>query len=185
MTWHEGHHVPPRVDCPYPNLWTAPDRIATEDEVADAWAALVRALKPACVVELGTYRGYTTAKIGRVLKEQGFGILYAVEMYTLPAEQTRHAVEGLPVEVHQIRSLEFVPPRPVDVLICDTEPEIRPEEVVYYRQFASPRCVIIVHDTAFPESKFVQMRQRLEALDRVQWVFLPTPRGFGIGRYVD
>lgn len=186
MTWRESRHIAPRPDCLYPDLWTAPDRIATEDDVADLWVALIRALKPQCVVELGAYWGYTTEKLGRAVKEQGFGKVYAIELDGSRAEAVRKRVleADLPVIVYQEYSLRFTPPHPVDLLICDTEPENRVDEVVYYRQFMSAVGVVIVHDTAFQEAKFVEMRQKLENLPFVRWVFLPTPRGCAIGRYV-
>lgn len=62
-----------------PETYTAPKRIAAEDEVADFIAALVRLVKPRRVLEVGTAYGHTSAKIGTALQANGFGELDTID----------------------------------------------------------------------------------------------------------
>lgn len=170
-----------RLDCPYPERWTAPDEYASEHEVSDFMAALVHLLKPDVVVETGAYHGDTSRAIGIALAKEG-GHLYALEIVSERAGVVAQKTAGLPVTVVRASSLDWEPPAAIDLLFLDTELAIRPLEVRRFRAWASPRCVLVMHDT---ESG--QLQRALDQLARegetTRWVNLPTPRGLAIARY--
>lgn len=49
--------------------------------------ALIRSLKPAVCVEIGTYRGYAACYMAQALKENGSGVLYCVDNWSLNSSQ--------------------------------------------------------------------------------------------------
>lgn len=59
--------------------WAYDGTKATEREVADFLAALIRLSKPAVVVETGTYTGTTTRRLAEALKANDYGHLYTIE----------------------------------------------------------------------------------------------------------
>jgi tRNA A58 N-methylase Trm61 len=171
-----------RAECPEPGRWLAPDGIATEADVSLLLAALVRALKPDLVVETGAYLGHTTAAIGHALAAEARGRLYALELAEDRADHAARKVAGLPVTVVCADSRTWEPPGRVDLLFADSEYDARILEVRRYRLFASPRCLVVAHDTVMAD-----YRRGLEQLAAegvvTPWVYLPTPRGLGLARY--
>ena len=176
----ESQWVAPSPDCPRPELWHAPDRAATEIEVSQFLAALCVALRPARVLETGAYRGHTSEAIGKAL--EGVGHLDSLEIDEAAANEASARVEGLPVTLHRVSSLDFVPKEPLDLIFFDSEYDLRPTEIVRFREFASNRCVWVLHDS--------RNEALVEALEKLQGdgviaelIKLPTPRGFALGRY--
>lgn len=178
----ESEWTAPSDDCPNPELWHAPDRAATEVEVSHFLGALCTVLRPRRVLETGAYRGHSSEAMGRALV--GIGHLDTLEVDPALAQETRARVEGLPVTVHEVSSLEFIPKEPLDLIFFDSEYDIRPLEMARLSRFASQRCVWALHD-----SRHDGLRAALEDLrkrDLVTEVLqLPTPRGLALGRYID
>lgn len=50
---------------------------------------LIRSLKPAVVVEVGTYKGYAASWMAQALKENGAGHLYCIDNFTLLDHESR------------------------------------------------------------------------------------------------
>jgi hypothetical protein len=177
----ESEWTAPSDDCPNPELWHAPDRAATEVEVSQFMGALCTVLRPRYVVETGAYRGHTSEPMGRALV--GVGHLDTLEIDPGLAREARTRVEGLPVTLHEVHSLEFVPTAPVDLFFFDSEYDIRALEMARFRQFASRRCVWALHD-----SRHEGLRSDVDELRKdgvvTQVLHLPTPRGLALGRYV-
>lgn len=177
----ESQWTAPLPDCPRPELWHAPDRAATEIEVSQFLGALCVALRPARALETGAYKGYTSEAIGNALV--GIGHLDSLEIDAALAKEARTRVEGLPVSLHRVSSLEFVPEEPLDLIFFDSEYHLRPLEIARFRQFASKRCVWVLHD-----SRHEGLREALEDFQEsgliTGVIHLPTPRGLALGRYV-
>ena len=136
-----------RPECPEPGRWIAPDGIATESDVSRFIAALVTMLKPDLVVETGAYLGHTTEAIGKALELEGRGRLIALEIAGDRALSVQERVRGLPVQVAYTDSLVWMPSGLIDLLFVDSEYDARVEEVRRFRPLASPRCVVVAHDT--------------------------------------
>jgi predicted O-methyltransferase YrrM len=172
-----------RPECPDVARWTAPDGVATETEVSALLAALVRALKPDLVIETGAYLGHTTEAIGRALQTEGRGQLVTFEIAGDRAAHVAVKCVGLPVIVMPQDSRTWRPAtKTLDLLFVDSEYAARVEEVRWFHGSASPRCVVVAHDTVMGD-----YRKALEELVAenivTPWVFLPTPRGLAIARY--
>ena len=176
----EQHHA--RVECPEVGRWSAPDLQASEAETSRCLASLVDLLKPDLVVETGAYLGHTSQAIGQALVLVGRGRLVTLERHPERAAEARARTAGLPVTVETADSTAWEPPGPIDLLFLDTELGTRPQEIARFAPWASPRCVLVVHDTQDPA-----LRGALDGLARegvtTPWVYLPTPRGIGLSRY--
>jgi hypothetical protein len=177
----EQHHA--RVECPEVERWTAPDVLASEDEVARFLAGMVDLLKPDLVVETGAYLGHTSAAIGRALLAVERGRLVALERDPQRAAEARVRTAGLPVTVETTDTLTWTPPSPIDLLFLDTELATRPAELRRFAPWASPRSVVVVHDT-----HDAALRTALQACTEDGltggWTFYPTPRGIGTARLI-
>lgn len=135
------------------------------------------------MVETGSYLGHTSEAIGRALKAEGRGRLKTYEIHPERAAFVASRVSGLPVDVYAQDSRSFVLSGPgLDLLFVDSEYGARIEEIRLFKQFASPRCVIVAHDTVVES-----YRRALEGLAKegvtTPWILLPTPRGLGLARY--
>ncbi len=180
----------PRPECPEPSRWDAPDEWATESDVSRFVGDLVRVLKPDYVLETGSYHGYTSEQIGQALADLGRGRLTTIEISHDSAERARARCAGLPVTVITNRSQHVTPDEPIDLLFLDSGWTDRMEELRYFKAWASPRCVIAVHDSAVPVS-YPGVPAFFASLEAVvtegivhPWLRLPTPRGLAITRYV-
>lgn len=181
--------VPPRAECPEPARWLAPDGNATEKDVSALIGAFVRALKPDYIVETGSYYGDTAAVMGHALKVLGRGELLTIDIDPDMAALTRKACEDLPVTCVVAKASDVVPTAPIDLLFIDCDLKDRLRQIRNFRQYASPRCVILVHDTALIEAcegipEFYAEMARAVADGIVEpWLRLPTPRGLSMSRY--
>lgn len=179
----------PRPECPEPGRWSAPDEWATETDVSRLLGDLVRALKPDYVVETGSYVGYTAREIGLALAELGRGQLLSIELAKAKADLARERVKGLPVTIVTNRAAHVEPSQPIDLLFVDSSWEDRMVEVRHFRQWASPRCVIVAHDSAVPVSYpgvpafYASMDAAVADGTVLPWLKLPTPRGIALTRY--
>lgn len=181
--------VAPRSECPEPERWLAPDEWATETDVSRFLGDLVRVLKPDYVVETGSYHGYTAEQIGVALRDLGRGHLLSIELAEQKARQARLRTSGLPVTIVTNRAADVEPSQPVDLLFVDSGWADRMQEVRHFHWWASPRCVIVAHDSAITDAYtgvkgFYKDMQAVVDEGLVQpWFKLPTPRGLALTRY--
>lgn len=190
MTLHsEARFTRPRPDCPNPGHWHAPDAHATEAEVTELVAAMVRALQPELVVETGTHTAATAIAIGRALARNGHGRLVTIELNAAKAAKATEAIardfietdagpSPLPVTVVAGDSRAYTPEQPVDFAFFDSSFDARVPEYRHLRASFSPRAVVMFHDTG-PHHP---LRDKLRQLDDLDLIYLPTPRGVAIGR---
>lgn len=178
----ESQWTVPSPDCPRPELWHAPESAATEIEVSQFLGALCIALRPARALETGAYKGYTAEAIGTALVD--IGHLDSLEIDGDFAKEARTRVKGLPVSLHEVSSLEFVPEEPLDFIFFDSEYDLRPLEIARFKRFASRRCIWALHDSR-QESLQAALEELREDGSITDLINLPTPRGITLGRYVD
>jgi predicted O-methyltransferase YrrM len=162
----------------------APDGVATETDVSALIASLVGALKPDLVVETGAYLGHTTREIGARLAIEGRGRLIALEIAADRAACAAQRCQAFPVEVIAGDSLAWTPPprARIDLLFLDSEYETRLKECRRFKPWASPRCVIVAHDTVIANYRKGLEQLAVEGIT-TPWVHLPTPRGLSLARY--
>jgi hypothetical protein len=172
----ERRFTAPRVDCPHPERWHSTDDQSTELEVSELVAALVTATQPDFVIETGTAYGQTAELIGRALKRNGQGRLVTLEVDPERASSAAKRCQGLPVEVVQASSLEYTPPRAVDLAWFDSLCDLRPAEFRRWLPYMHDRTVVGFHDTG-PQHPVRKLLQPLEAEGLIAPLYLPTPRG--------
>lgn len=177
----ESRWTAPRPECPNPEHWHAPDAYATETEVTELVAAMVRALQPEFCIETGTHTGDTTEAIGRALERNGHGRLVSLETDIDKADAARKRCKGLPVIVLGYSSLAYTPPSPVDFAWFDSDCAIRPAEFERYLPHMHDRTVVGFHDTG-PQHPVRGLLAPLEHRRVIEPLYLPTPRGVMFAR---
>src|SRR4051812_15337510 len=105
----ESRFTRPTALCPNPHRWWSTDDDSTELQVSEMVAGLIRGLQPDYCVETGSAFGQTTETIGKALLKNGHGILHSLETDPGRVAQTRARIDGLPVTVFQMASLDFTP----------------------------------------------------------------------------
>jgi hypothetical protein len=176
----ESTWTPPRPDCDT-FLWHAPDGMATESEVSDLIAALVRSLRAKTVLETGTYLGHTARKIADALAEHD-GFLWTLEQDQSSYRLAVNVLHGLPAEVLLVDSLEWEPEATFDLVFFDSDIETREAEMRKYREFAAPHCLWALHDSRDERLQLALKRLESEGLINSP-LQLNTPRGIAIGRF--
>src|SRR6266567_421631 len=177
----ESTWTPSRPDCPYPERWSSVDAYATESEVTELVAAMVRALQPEFVIETGSWVGTTTQAIGEALVRNGHGELISLEISPDMCQRANQRCAGLPVTVLPTSSLDFMPTRPVDFAWFDSDPRLRPVEFEQYLPWMHARTVVGFHDTG-PQHPVRALLAPLEAAGVLTPLYLPTPRGVCFSR---
>jgi len=175
----ESTWTAPRPDCPRPEWWHAHGAGATEIEVTELVAALVRALQPEIVVETGVLHGQTTRAIGDALARNGHGTLYALEIMYEYARIAAAELRHMPVHVLAADSTGWIPPGPIDFAFLDSELDTRAREIEHFWPWLHAGTVLAIHDTGphHPVRKTLdQFADKLVLLD------LPTPRGVTLAR---
>ncbi len=183
--------LPGRPECPEPARWVARDSEATEHDVSMLIGAFVWAIKPDYVIETGTYRGDTTVMIGQALQALGRGHLVSIDIDHQATLFTAERLngQGLPVTLMTCKASTFIPTEPVDLIFIDCSLDDRLAQLAAFRPYASPRCVILMHDSALPPGSPEVAQLNAEANLAVDdglvlpWTKLPTPRGLAISRY--
>lgn len=176
----ESNYTAPRTDCPHPEWWHSDDADSAEHEVSELAASFVRALQPELVVETGTAWGATAEAIGRALQTNGHGRLISLEIDAERVTFSQKRCSGLPVEILQQASLEFIPTESVGFAWFDSLFHLRAAEFRHLRPFLSPGAIVGFHDTG-PQHP---LRPSIETLksEGLEVLFLPTPRGVAFGQ---
>ena len=174
----ESDWTKPNDWCPHPGRWHSTDPQSTELEVSDLVGALVGALQPDYVVETGTCLGQTAACIAIALQRNGRGHLDTIEPDAQRAQFARTRVaafmEGPPMTVHEVKSLDFTPTGPIGFAWLDSRMELRVPEFERYRPWMRPGTVVGFHDTAPHHGDWAD---ELHSLAGTRAITLRTPRG--------
>lgn len=178
----ESTWTPARPDCPFPERWSSVDAQATEVEVTELVATMVRALQPDFVVETGSWVGTTSQAIGEALQRNGRGQLVCLEINPYVAQIAANSCNGLPVTVLTTSSLNYTPEQPIDFAWFDSDTRVRPEEFRRFLPWMHDRTVVGFHDTG-PQHAVRALLEPLEAEGLlVSPLYLPTPRGVCFAR---
>lgn len=169
--------------CPRPELYTAESPQATEDEVLELLAAVVRCIKPLHVLETGTHYGAGTLALARALARNGVGKVFSLEENPAFAQAARARLQDLPVEVITTPARKWVPPAGVrfDVAFFDTsDKRALVEEFRHFHPWLSRGGIVAFHDTgsAWPTREFLR---ELEREGRARLIDFWTPRGVTLG----
>ncbi len=171
----------PTPECPNPRLWSMYDSMTAEAEVLEFLLCLVTTLKPALIVETGSFLGISTLWMAQGLKRNGFGRIISCEYdpIVFAKAQEKIAASGLQewIELRNESSLEMAVEGRIDLLFSDSDMPIRRQEVTRFLPQINPHGVILMHDAS---SHLKTVREAALAMEQdglLSVVLLPTPRG--------
>lgn len=171
----------PTPECPHPERWHMYDSMTAEVEVLDFLKALVTTLKPELVVETGTFSGLSTLRIAEGLKQNGVGRVITCEwdkkVYDAAKKRFAESGFGKWIEARNASSLEMKVNGCIDLLFCDSDPELREKEVRRFLPQMNPYGLILIHDASSHMKSVREAALRLEAEGLLSVLLLPTPRG--------
>jgi predicted O-methyltransferase YrrM len=182
--WYsEANFSPPRPLCPTPAHWNTVDIQATEAEVIDMVAGLIRGHQPDIVLETGTSRGYLTLTVSAALEANRHGTIHTYE----PDKQTMAEATALwqanpeisgRIVAHEAESMAapWTGP-PIDFAWHDSLTDLRQPEFDFFLPHYSDRAVVCFHDTA-PRFGVWSNRLRARLFDAgFSYLDWPSPRG--------
>jgi prolipoprotein diacylglyceryl transferase len=171
----------PTPECPHPERWHMYDSMSAEVEVLDFLKSIVNTVKPELVVETGTFSGLSTLRIAEGLKQNDVGRVITCEWdkKVFDAAKKRFAESGLGkwIDARNESSLEMKVSGQIDMLFCDSDPELREKEVRHFLPQMNPYGVILIHDASSHMKSVREGALRLEAEGLLSVLLLPTPRG--------
>jgi len=180
----------PTNECPNPSQWQCFDDMATEVEVLELLYSLVRAMRPAVIVETGTYKGIGTYYLATAARDNGFGEVHTAEPFAHLAREARSrlAAKGLTnVTVHQKTGVDMIfrMSKTVDFAFLDSNMETRVPELVTLYPMLKDGAIVAVHDTNTFHATYGGPRKGITDLANeltMQLIQLDTPRGLTLLR---
>ena len=159
------------------HLWSCPDAEASEYETSHFIGALVALTKPKVAVEVGAYRGFTTAAIGKSMLGNGRGELHAFEGDKARAAEANGRCVGLPVSVRALIDTDFDVQQLglIDLLFIDGHLHNRQESYEHWAWRVTHRGLIVVHDSL----KYAAVSRFAERIPYPR-IHLRTPRGLTV-----
>ncbi|HEY1796705.1 MAG TPA: glycosyltransferase [Stellaceae bacterium] len=179
-------NTPQPVNGTPARLWSMYDSRTAESEVLDLILALVRLVKPAHVIETGTWLGLSSRAIARGLVANGFGDLttleYDAEIHRAASDNIARGGFGGIVDARLASSLEFTPDRVYDMAVFDSEGLPRLDEFRRLKPWLKAGATVVFHDTAPHRQDVIGAIIALLKEGAIHGVNLPTPRGVFVGR---
>jgi len=180
----EYHRATP--ECPHPERWRMFDTMTAEVEVLDFLKCLMTTVKPNVVVETGTFLAVSTLYMAEGLKQNGFGRIITCEPDKEVFARAKEKIDSSGfrkfVDYRCESSLDTKVSGTIDVLFCDSLPELREPEVRHFLPQINPNGLILMHDASSHLKTVREAALRLEAEGLVSVVLLPTPRGLVIAQ---
>jgi prolipoprotein diacylglyceryltransferase/predicted O-methyltransferase YrrM len=180
----EYHRATP--ECPNPERWRMFDTMTAEVEVLDFLKCLMTTVKPNLVVETGTFLAVSTIYMAEGLKQNGSGKIITCEPDKEVFAKAKEKIEasGLKkfIDFRCESSLETRVTGTIDVLFCDSLPELREPEVRHFLPQINPNGLILMHDASSHLKTVREAAKRMEDEGLISVVFLPTPRGLVIAQ---
>jgi prolipoprotein diacylglyceryl transferase len=175
----EYHRATP--ECPNPERWRMFDTMTAEVEVLEFLKCLMTTIKPDLVVETGTFLGVSTLYMAEGLKQNGSGKIITCEPDAEVFAKAKEKIDssGLKkwVDYRRESSLETKVSGTIDVLFCDSLPELRETEVRHFLPKVNPSGLILMHDASSHLKTVREAALRMEQEGLISVVLLPTPRG--------
>ena len=180
----EYHRATP--ECPHPERWRMFDTMTAEVEVLEFLRCLMTTMKPRLVVETGTFLAVSTLYMAEGLKQNGSGKIITCEPDKEVFAKAKEKIDtsGLKkwIEYRCESSLDVKVPGQIDVLFCDSLPELREPEVRHFLPNINPNGLILMHDASSHLKTVREAALRMEAEGLISVVLLPTPRGLVIAQ---
>lgn len=133
------------------SYWQMFDDGGVEVEVGEFLYGMVRMNKPQRVLETGLYSGISAMYMGLGLEDNGSGVLDSLEYERVHIRRAKERIVKLGlssiVAIYQTASLDFSPGESYDMILLDTEPHIRFQEMVKFLPQLNPGGFLFIHDT--------------------------------------
>lgn len=182
----QSEWIPPTPECAHPERWQMLDPQSAEIEVLDLLEVLIKAVKPELIVETGTFIGHSAIRMARALQANSFGKIITVEYDPAVFAKAKQNIDasglGRWIEYRNASSLETTIKGTIDLLYCDSDVNIREQEVRRFLPQVRARGLVLIHDAS---SHFKVVREaalRLEAEGLLSVVLVSTPRGLCIAQ---
>ena len=180
----EYHRATP--ECAHPERWRMFDTMTAEVEVLEFLRCLMTTVKPRLVVETGTFLAVSTIYMAEGLKQNGSGKIITCEPDAEVFAKAKEKIDGSGlkkwIEYRQESSLDMKVPGTIDVLFCDSLPELREAEVRHFLPSINPNGLILLHDASSHLKTVRDAALKMEAEGLISVVLLPTPRGLVIAQ---
>jgi predicted O-methyltransferase YrrM len=175
----EYHRATP--ECAHPERWRMFDTMTAEVEVLEFLKCLMTTVKPGLVVETGTFLGVSTLYMAEGLKQNGSGRIITCEPDKEVFSKAKQKIDGSGlgnwVDYRCQSSMDIQVPGAIDVLFCDSLPELREPEVRHFLPQVNPNGLILMHDSSSRLKTVREAALRMEQEGLISVVLLPTPRG--------
>ena len=176
----------PTPECPHPERWHMYDSMTAEAEVLEFLRTLITTVKPALVVETGSFLGVSTLWIAEGLKANGFGKIISCEFDPVVFAKAKEkiAASGLSewIELRNESSLEMHIDGTIDLFFSDSDMPIREAEVKRFLPQIRPTGLILMHDASSHLQVVRDAAVKMESEGLLSCIFLPTPRGLVVAQ---
>ena len=176
----------PTTECPHPERWHMYDSMTAEAEVLEFLRTLITTIKPALVVETGSFLGVSTLWIAEGLKTNGFGKIISCEFDPVVFAKAKEkiAASGLSewIELRNESSLEMHIDGTIDLFFSDSDMPIREAEVKRFLPQIRPTGLILLHDASSHLKTVRDAAFKMESEGLLSCIFLPTPRGLVVAQ---
>ncbi len=183
----EYHRATP--ECPHPERWHMYDSMTAEAEVLEFLRTLVTTVKPALIVETGSFLGVSTLWMAEGLRANGFGKIISCEFDPKVFARAQEKVAASPlagyIELRNESSLEMRVEGTIDLFFSDSDLPIREAEVKRFLPQIRPTGLILMHDASSHQKIVREAAFSLEREGLVSCIFLPTPRGLVLAQKRD
>ena len=183
----EYHRATP--ECPHPERWSMYDSMTAEAEVLEFLRTLVTTLKPALIVETGSFLGVSTLWMAEGLRANGFGKIVSCEWDAVVFAKAKEKIDASPlkpfIELRNESSLEMTVEGTIDLFFSDSDMPVRAAEVKRFLPQIRPTGLILMHDASSHLKTVRDAAFALEAEGLVSCIFLPTPRGLVLAQRRD
>jgi predicted O-methyltransferase YrrM len=152
--------------------WTAPDEMASENEVGDFLYGVVRLLKPRIILETGYYRGASTRRLAEGIVANGHGGWVQSCDTDASIFNGKDRINGNRFTVFN-RTGEWLASMvaDVDLAFLDSSGD-RLAEAKALRM--KPWGIVVLHDARRPVKEAIEKELGWKS------IFIPTPRGLAI-----
>lgn len=181
-------------------LYTAYNDAGLEIETAEYLYALARVLKPEQILETGTHHGVGALYLALACRHNQIGKVTTLEFnhanHKIAVEHLQQANLAEHVNAIVIDAAKYQPPQNTlyQLVLLDTEPNLRFNELLQYYDYVSEGGYIIIHDlhrhmSQHPNSEhgygwpFGKLPERIVNLikaDKLRVSHMPTPRGLTV-----
>jgi predicted O-methyltransferase YrrM len=153
------------------------DNTSSEVQVHELLYGLVRLLRPALVVETGSYYGYAAYALGQACLMNNRGRVITCEINEDLARRARIKCTGLPVEVRHAHVIGGLPElAEADLVFSDSDFALRPKEY----ELVKPGCVFVMHDTRMSFTAGLPATHLGDFIHSVGGICFEAGRGLGI-----